>query len=245
MRQADDEQADGAAAEHDDAARQSQTTQIDRVQRHTQRLQQGRVGIAERVWHREAAMRRHEHAFTKRAIVRPQPAEVQTATKVGVAGEAELAALTRLGGINRHALTRAQRLVFPVTRVRATGQHLTTKFMAEDQRVLHHRVTDASVFIAVQVRTADTDRRDLNEGLAGPGSSRFIHLVNADVTRIVQSGCQHVPLPGVSATYVLTFFAKMAQAFPAVTEGDDAGRAIVELQGAAAQVGAAGRRAMM
>jgi hypothetical protein len=67
----------------------------------------------------------------------------------------------------------------------------SSKLVAEHQRGLHPGVADAPVGVGMQVRAADADGCYFEEDLARARRIRAGDVVNANVTRAVESGCEH------------------------------------------------------
>ncbi len=90
-----------------------------------------------------------------------------------------LAAAAGLGGVDRYAGARPQRLEEAVECVRPHGLDYGAKLMAQNQRALDGGVADPRIVIRVQITAAETGKADPQQGLTGGGRARMGHALEA------------------------------------------------------------------
>lgn len=96
----------------------------------------------------------------------------------------KIAPVTRLGRINRHSRPSRQPRYSPVDDPR--------KLVANDQRRFELGVANARIEIGVEIAAANAGCRNANKNLPSPQRRRRSDVFNAQVTRAMESGGQHL-----------------------------------------------------
>jgi hypothetical protein len=178
-----EQQADRPAAEDGSRRPRFRSTEIDRVQRDAERLEQrgGLVGDGVRQRIRKPLRPRDERA--KPAVGRAVTCEPQLAAEVPIARRAECAAAAGNRRVEHDAL--------PGTR---TARDDAGELVAEDEWLTENRIADAALEEPVSIGTAQTDTADAHEHLA---CVRFWVrlLVQSEIARRVQAQRLHVGWP--------------------------------------------------
>ena len=148
----DEQEADRPAAIDAGTHARSEVTQLDGVDGDAQGLEQWDLGVGDRVGDRLKQASWPGHQFPKRTVGGAVTREAQSGTEIGVPGDARGAALTRDGWVDRD----------PLTGGRARRDH-TADLVPEDEGARQPRVTDAAIFVPVQIGATQTHPRDANE----------------------------------------------------------------------------------
>ena len=135
-----EQQPDGPAAHDRDAGRGPQVSEVEGVDGHAERLQDGAVRGAEQRRQGVQQLSRPRHQLAQPAVDRAVPGEIYRWAQVAVATAAGRAGAARDGRVDRHRST-GQRAVADHTGDLVTGDHRP--------RELH--VTDASLLEPVQI----------------------------------------------------------------------------------------------
>jgi len=116
---------------------------------------------------------------------------MQPMTEIGMALFAHLTATTRLRRIDRHSRPWPERLKVAVIALGANRLHHAGKFMSQNQRGLYHGVADACILIRMQIAAAHAHRCNPQQRLSRSWRIRLGDTFYAQVSRAMQSGCQH------------------------------------------------------
>ena len=100
---------------------------------------------------------------------------------------AEIAAFTRLRGIDRDAHADSKMSHVFANRLDDAG-----KFVSEDDRRFDDRVADPSIEISMQIATADAASGDAHQNFVVAGRARMRNAFDANVARSTESSGQHV-----------------------------------------------------
>jgi hypothetical protein len=136
----DQKQSDGAAAEDSGTHSGSNAAEVDCVQRHPERFQEGRVGILDgvRKWREEPP--RPGHQRTQPAVDRAVTGESEREAQVVAPGEAQVTVSARIGRVDSHALAAAW-----------AGLDDARDLVTQDEWAGERRVADAALIEPVAI----------------------------------------------------------------------------------------------
>ena len=175
----EDQEADRAAAEDGDGFQQAWLGEIHRVNRDTERLEHHGFGRREALRHRDDQASIDPDAVRHGAVERRGPDESYVGAKIRVARPALLAMAAGLIGIDGDERPAPKPLILEILRQPAR------EFMTGDERLGDDGRADATVLVVVQVAPAQSNGRDVDEGLAGAGFAQIVGQ-NTGVTRGAQ-----------------------------------------------------------
>jgi hypothetical protein len=135
------------------------------VQRHSERLQHGRVGIAQGVGHRVQQRRGPPKIFAQAAVIRAVPGKADRRAEVAIAFQALLTRSTWTRRVNGDTSP----IVGPAL-------HDTGELVTEHERVQELGIPDATFGEPVKVGAAQTHRGHADEAL--PGAGRGLVLIS-------------------------------------------------------------------
>jgi len=145
----DEAEADAAAAENGDCVTFVDFGETGDVKSDAEGFEHDAVGVVKRARQRETVYGGHAHPLAEAAVVRPEAAEADARTEVGIAFKTTVAAFAGYGGVNGDAYAGFE---FDAG---ASALDDTGEFVAEDQRGTQRCVADASVLVGVEVAAAD------------------------------------------------------------------------------------------
>ena len=159
-----EEEAERPAAEDAGAGAGTDVPEVERVQRHAERLRERGLDVGERLGHRmhEALGPREERA--QGAVGRAVAGEAHGRAEVLEPGRTEIARAARDGGIDGDAFALAR-----------PGDDDARELVPEHERMLEPGVADAALEQPVTVRAAETHGGDAHEHL--PRRRRRVRLV--------------------------------------------------------------------
>ena len=149
------------------------------MQGYPERFEDGHRGGAETVGHGVKEGGRPGHVLAQASIGGTVPGKAHIGAQVGVAFPAPRAMVAGYSRVHRHPAP-----------VETASLHRPTELVAEDQGPVQHGVPDAALAEPVQVRPAQSHRRDPHQALARPrlGARLFDHL---KLTEALQPHCSH------------------------------------------------------
>jgi hypothetical protein len=165
----------------------SNLSQMGRVQRHTERFEQGSRFVVDRIRHRKTTPGRYVHELAQAAGIGKQSTKVHTATEIGMPMFAKIAPVTRLRRVNRHTHACPQRLPVAIQGVGSEGFNHAREFVTEDQGRFENGVANPSILIGMQVAAADAGRSHPQQHLPRPRRPRMGDLFHTDVARTVKT----------------------------------------------------------
>ena len=179
----DKQQSNRPCAENGHAITQPYFRKIDGMERDAEWFEHRGGFVIDGVRHRKTSGGRYDHELTQAAVVRIQAAEVEASAEIGMSAFAQVAAVARMSGVNRHACAGTQ-----LSYVRADLFDHTGKLVSEDERRFENGVTNASISKRVEVAAADAGGRNAQENIAGARFAGVGDALHPDVTRTVQAG---------------------------------------------------------
>ena len=161
------QQADGAAPDDRDRAAEAHVAQVEAVQRHSQRFEQGDGSGAETLRHGVEQGGGPDDVFAHASVGGTMPGEAHPGAEVGVAFTAALASLAGYGRVRRHPAP-----------VQAAALYRAAELVAEDEGPAQDGITYAPLAEPVQIRPAQADRAHAHQALARPRfrAGLFDHL---------------------------------------------------------------------
>jgi hypothetical protein len=174
-----EQQAERTAAVDAGARARPDATELERVQRDAERLEQRRLDVRKRVGERMEEPFRPGHQLPQRTVGRPVSGEPAGDAEVLVAVEARAAASARDRRVDRDTLARPRPL-----------RDHAHRLVPEHERPLEGRVADPALGEPVQVGSAQPDRRDAQRRLVGARGAHGL-VVQAHVADAVEAERDH------------------------------------------------------